>query len=526
MSSRKGLRLQVAMSLLVIFSVVTPIIVNWFSATGALKTSLTEEYLSNNYNYAKKITYNMQQLISMMEESLDVTSKIAGSNQLTQEKLDLLLSSNSMNFNSMFHADNNGVIEVMSPSIVIYNGGKKVQAGMKIESDAMKRSLSTREPYISEPFRATSGQLILLMTEPVFDSTGNFKGVVGGTIYLESDSALKNLLNNHEYQNDSYVYVVDHEGHIIYHPDSSRINEKITNNRVINKILNGKSGTARTTNSQGTEFFIGYAYEKQTGWGVVSQTPTTVLEKPLKNLFINMAIQSVPLLVSILVIAGFLATNLSKPLSRLASFSEAAITQKKVIPTEKLIIRTHIYEIRQLHHHIKNHIDLLNNQIQLDGLTGIANRKTFDLVIKEYVENATPFSLVLLDIDRFKKVNDTYGHLVGDEVLKYLTNIMKIYCNSEDLCFRYGGEEFGILIKGLDEEDTYEIAEALRNKIAETISPTGEAITVSVGITSLHSFDRHSKSVIERADIALYQSKSNGRNRTTLYKKENQPLPA
>lgn len=526
MGQKKGLKLHLAISLLVIVSVVSSIIVNWYTSTNALKTSLKEELQQNNYQYAKKISFNTQELLNMMKDNLTVAARLAGRNTLSQDTLDLWMNANSTSFNSVFMMNADGVIGLISPATVNYKNGTKVRAGMKIESSTMKEALSMREPFISQPYLATSGQLIVLMTAPVFDRIGDYKGLIGGTIYLESQSALSNLFQNHEYGNGSYVYVVDQKGHIIYHPDASRINEKITNNKVINKVINGESGTAQIVNSQGKEFFVGYAFEEKTGWGIVSQTPTTVLKEPIRNLLKNMVIQSVPLFICILFLAGILASNLTKPLSDLASFSEDAFNKKKAVPIDALKVQSHIYEIHQLYHHLRSHIDLLNQQIQIDGLTGIANRKTFDNEITDYVNYHIPFSLIMLDIDKFKRVNDTYGHLVGDEVLKYLASTMLEFQSQEDLCFRYGGEEFGILLKNKTEADAYWTAERLRKYMADTESPTGTPITISIGVTSMQQSDKHPKDIIERADAALYSSKANGRNKTTIFKNQNKSLHA
>ena len=85
---------------------------------------------------------------------------------------------------------------------------------------------------------------------------------------------------------------------------------------------------------------------------------------------------------------------------------------------------------------IKHHIHQLDIEVQTDALTGLANRRTFDLVINEQIHNDTSFSLILLDIDFFKKVNDTFGHLKGDDVLKFLASTMQELSREGDLCFR------------------------------------------------------------------------------------------
>ena len=90
--------------------------------------------------------------------------------------------------------------------------------------------------------------------------------------------------------------------------------------------------------------------------------------------------------------------------------------------------------------------------------------------------------MIMIDIDHFKKVNDTYGHLVGDDVLKFLSSLINDMTRKDDLCFRYGGEEFGILVQDMNMEEVLKIAERLRIKVADTMNPTGKPITISLGI--------------------------------------------
>ena len=127
-------------------------------------------------------------------------------------------------------------------------------------------------------------------------------------------------------------------------------------------------------------------------------------------------------------------------------------------------IKSHIYEINQLYHHVYNYLVLLNKQVQLDGLTNLGNRRSFDTIIKEWFDLQIPFSIIMLDIDHFKKVNDTFGHLAGDDVLRHLSTLMQNTSRKEDFCFRYGGEEFVILTNVEREEDVFRIAERLRTQ--------------------------------------------------------------
>jgi len=125
-----------------------------------------------------------------------------------------------------------------------------------------------------------------------------------------------------------------------------------------------------------------------------------------------------------------------------------------------------------------------------------------------------PFTLVLLDLDRFKQLNDRFGHAAGDELLHGLALIMNATVRSSDLLARYGGEEFAVLAPGTDQEGAYQLAEKLRTAIAESSFILGNSmritkVTVSVGVAQ---FKGDRKKFFDDADRALYRAKADGKN--------------
>ncbi|WP_160849091.1 diguanylate cyclase [Pontibacillus yanchengensis] len=202
-------------------------------------------------------------------------------------------------------------------------------------------------------------------------------------------------------------------------------------------------------------------------------------------------------------------------LKQMAEDDDSNMTRRDDLKESKVHLA--ISEIRQLYYHMIDYHKLLSDQVQIDGLTGLMNRRAFDQVIADWFDKKLPFSLILIDIDHFKNINDTYGHLIGDEVLKQLAQHLCAITNDRTLSFRYGGEEFGLLIREQDVGEAYVIAECLRHKVAEVQGPTGVSITISIGIAQYQTADDSSIPIIERTDTALYQSKLNGRNRTTVF---------
>lgn len=154
-----------------------------------------------------------------------------------------------------------------------------------------------------------------------------------------------------------------------------------------------------------------------------------------------------------------------------------------------------------------------------DRLTGLYNRLKLDELFASYLSitkrHQTPFSIVLLDIDKFKSVNDTYGHQVGDSLLQEIAKLLKTNVRFEDAVGRWGGEEFLILLPNSNSEDARLLAEKLRGVIeAEDFAYVGSR-TASFGVATYHQND-DKKSMTARADEALYLAKENGRNRVEV----------
>lgn len=154
-----------------------------------------------------------------------------------------------------------------------------------------------------------------------------------------------------------------------------------------------------------------------------------------------------------------------------------------------------------------------------DALTGLANRRAFDTRLKASVEHAgagAGFSLVMLDIDHFKVLNDTYGHPVGDVVLAWVGGLLRAQTRKDDFVARYGGEEFVAILPGADQPAAVRWAERVRLSVgAEPPAAVDRPVTVSLGVTVSRSGDGPAE-VLARADRALYVAKNRGRNQVSV----------
>jgi diguanylate cyclase len=172
--------------------------------------------------------------------------------------------------------------------------------------------------------------------------------------------------------------------------------------------------------------------------------------------------------------------------------------------------------------HLKEELAGARREAMTDALTGLANRKMFDFVLREAameaMETGEPLALLLLDIDHFKLFNDTYGHNVGDHVLKLLASVLRDTCKGQDTPARYGGEEFAVVLPRTEAADAGKLAESIRQRVAgKTVihRKTGEQlgrVHVSIGVAGF-AFGEPLRQLVERADRALYKAKRTGRNR-------------
>ena len=189
----------------------------------------------------------------------------------------------------------------------------------------------------------------------------------------------------------------------------------------------------------------------------------------------------------------------------------------------------------RMHRHLQRWqrlLELRKSQEQLqkmaltDPLTGIGNRATFDLSIKQAVARAQrsgiPCSLLLVDLDHFKRINDTQGHPAGDRILQQVATAIEASSRNADVCCRYGGEEFAVILPDTKANSAEILARRIHQQIARISAARAQdhpPITVSIGISSASRRDNcQAPELIEAADQALYLAKENGRNRTEIWR--------
>lgn len=154
----------------------------------------------------------------------------------------------------------------------------------------------------------------------------------------------------------------------------------------------------------------------------------------------------------------------------------------------------------------------LEQQVRTDGLTKVLNRFSFNNDLPKIFSSVGQLTLLMVDIDHFKKINDTHGHQKGDEILQNVAKSLNKYTRKSDVVYRYGGEEFAILLSNTNPDKAKKIIENLRKKVSKK---TG--VTVSIGVAHRTETVEDPAHLIKQADIALYKAKENGRNRAEFF---------
>ncbi len=188
---------------------------------------------------------------------------------------------------------------------------------------------------------------------------------------------------------------------------------------------------------------------------------------------------------------------------------------------EKIREREIALDLKRYHERVIKDRKKLRYLANRDRLTGLYNRRYFDKIFEQRFREAHlknyPLCLLFVDIDHFKKVNDTFGHEKGDEVLRGVAQIIHALCRKEDIVARYGGEEFVLLFCGMDSENGAQVAETIRRIVEEkSTAVVGFRITISIGVSVDNGRLADPRDFLKSADTALYTAKSQGRNRVVI----------
>lgn len=499
------------------------VLAHFFYATYQIQRELLiKQTLETNRNYSVKLADVTENFLNASRKQISYSASVVGKDlhapqRLASEVDRIRLQADT--FNSVYIVDAEGRLLAISPR------GLQVE-GTLINSENARSPAVRQRLSVSKPYLSTLGRLVIAITHPLHDAQGNYLGFIGGSIYLKEASALHDMLGEHYYRDASYLYVTNSEGQLLYHKDPQRVGEIIVGNPAIQAVVEGQAGSLQLVNSEGIEMLAGFAPIKSVGWGIIAQRPLQATLEELNVLMLRMLLNIVPFFLLVMLAIWWLSRIISLPLWNLAR----GVQKPDTYSAQDAIrgVKSWYFEVAQLKQSILVGLEMLNHKIgklnidsMTDPLTGLLNRRGAQLAIDEWQACAQPFAVIFLDIDHFKKVNDAYGHAVGDLTLQFLAQQMRHVGRSTDILCRSGGEEFMLLLPDTSLTDALQIAECLRATMASTASPTGQPVTLSLGIAHYPSSHGQIEAVLRSADQALYLAKNQGRNRVVVA----QPAP-
>ncbi|WP_430481402.1 sensor domain-containing diguanylate cyclase [Aeromonas caviae] len=426
---------------------------SFYAIYQAQRQLLIDSTLEANRVYATKLAASTETMLRSAQGQLAygaarLAPLLQGNDLHGLEEVAGQLRQQTNTFNSVAIVNTDSVIVAVSPEALHVKG-------VKLTSANASRTLASQQPLIADPLVSLTGNYLISLSHPIFSADKRYLGYVAGTIYLESASVLSSLLGQHYYQDGSYLYVVDRQRTLIYHPNPERIGQRIGKNRVVDAVLKGQDGAQSVLNSRGSEMLAGFAPVADAGWGVVAQRPRSATLAGLDEQMLE-----------ILKGLGLLNTKIDKL-------------------------------------HIDSHTD---------PMTGLFNRRAMQQMLDEYEVERQPLTVIALDIDHFKTINDRFGHDVGDAVIVSLATLMQQDLRSDAALCRSGGEEFLLLLPGVSLAQAQKIAERLRTRVASHDMEVAGNITISLGVAHWGADATSIAAVLKEADKALYDAKSQGRN--------------
>ncbi len=399
------------------------------------------------------------------------------------------------------------------------------------------RAAAAGATYVSAFIRGRrSGAAEVAVAAP-FASGAKGSGVVAAFLPLEAIVAIAQEVN---LGSEGVAYLVDEEGRVISPAFLKRYKElgpeaagNPASDFAIDQLRAGREGSGLYIGHSGSKVLGAYARIDPIGLGLVVELSRNQALSPIDSLLASGLLFFLAMIVAIFLVAAFLSLRLVAPIRLLIDAAEGVIGEKDFEPIE-VRTGTEIDQLAEFFNRmvatIREREEGLRDSAARDSLTGLYNHarieEFLDLEIRRKKRSGEKVTLVMLDIDHFKKVNDTYGHQAGDEVLRGVSRILEDSVRGGDVAGRYGGEEFSIILDARDDDEVSAFCERIRKSV-EDMALTSDGrdvrVTVSLGWTRMSAEGLSHYDFVRGADRALYRAKETGRNKVLGYDPTGEP---
>jgi diguanylate cyclase (GGDEF)-like protein len=437
--------------------------------------------------------------------------------RLLQENNSGLLESylqSALNFNSGF---DNGyfILDAQGRGLADYPVGSDFRGKDFSFREYFQKTRDEKRPVISRIYVSRrTGAPVITFTAPLRSYDGNFFGLMAGSMNLLRDNMFGVFKGNRIGQTGK-ILIYDSKGQLIFHPDpgiilnQARLNEyQLTSELFLHK---GK-GTIVRAGREG-EVWISFNRMASTDWIVALQTESREILAPLVALRKEVALALLLALAAAIGLGIWGMGILVRPIQALSRSIKPFKGENWEEPPGLLNRSDEIGELGQDFKEMIVKTQHLNQALvelsRMDGMTGAFNRRYLEERLSEEINRCRRhggyLGLMMIDVDDFKQINDTFGHAVGDEVLKEVAGLLQKSCRNIDIVGRYGGDEFLVILIETSEPEALRIAERIQQKAREvTIPPHKPLLGLSIGVASQNS---DYEGILKKADDRMYAQK-------------------
>lgn len=382
---------------------------------------------------------------------------------------------------------------------------------------------------MGDPYRdPVLGAALLVVAVPVHVPSGRFLGALTAKLNL---SSMDQILRRYAPSDSGRVYLVSNEGEIVT-GRATGSGTRLTTASM--QRLSAHDGSLASYRGYDGEWVVGsMRSEPLLRWAVVAEAPASLAFRQVTQLRNTMLLLVAALLIGVGLIAYFLGLFIVRPLHRLAK-GAAKVAAGNLDVDLPVLSGGEVGYLTQVFNNMvvrlregREALDAANETLRrkneelerlsvTDGLTGLFNRRRLMEAVTDEARRSQrlkhTFALLMVDVDHFKKYNDSFGHLAGDGVLSRVAAILREATREVDHVARYGGEEFLVMLPETGMPEALEIAERIRARIADEVFP-GRRMTVSIGVAEFPLHGDSPEQVIAAADEALYEAKREGRDK-------------
>lgn len=402
------------------------------------------------------------------------------------------------------------------------------------DSDWFQAALRADEVVMSKPHRGrASGDPILVMAAPVRDSAKRVVAVLAGAATLNTRGLLDRLQETRLGASGGFLLISPTDKLFVGASDPSMVLKPTPApgvNLLHDRAMAGYRGTGITINAKGVEELSAMVTVPSTGWFVVARMPTAEAFRPIEVLRGFNWMNSLAVMAGMIITLMLLLPRMLRPLTEAArSMREMADGRRELAPLPikhqdevgDLVLGFNylVAKLNEKEAKLQKTVQRLDQLAGTDSLTSAGNRRQFDEMVERELDRSRrfghPISLMLLDLDLFKMINDTHGHVQGDRVLQHVAECIRNVLRKSDSLSRWGGEEFVILMPDTELSSAAILAERVRASIASHSIEGLGSVTASIGVAELMESESREQWVA-RVDAAMYRAKDGGRNRVEV----------